>query len=167
MGDDFKEKIKSPDPKIQLLLRKCQEGFGALPPPGTYEKLQMDLKLPFEFEKQVFKRKLYAVSAVVFLRTQYGTKSAIEFSVCPPPTHCPLFPPFSLHFPLFPLHFPLFPPVSSRFPSILVTKVAWVLDLETLLCYLATVPLEFIWDRFALGGGGQQVGMCHLACCLN
>ena len=60
--EDFVEKLESMnlDPRLSKLIQKYQEGFGALPPPLSWDKLvQMDLKLKPEFEGSVVKQRTY------------------------------------------------------------------------------------------------------------
>ena len=58
--EDFVEKLESVnlDPRLNRLIQKYQEVFGALPPPLSCKKLvQMDLKLKPEFEGSVVRRR--------------------------------------------------------------------------------------------------------------
>ena len=54
--DDFDEKIKNLDSRLQELMKTYEEVFGALPPPGSCKKLvEMELKLKPELQKHRLK----------------------------------------------------------------------------------------------------------------
>ena len=60
--ENFSEKLESLnlDPRFTNLIKKCQEEFGALPPPLSCKKLvHMGLKLRAEFESSVVRRHPY------------------------------------------------------------------------------------------------------------